>query len=40
MVHDLDDSGKIGKKTIKEMYIFIQEEPLNLKDVEETPKYA
>ncbi|CAK78464.1 unnamed protein product (macronuclear) [Paramecium tetraurelia] len=40
MVHDLDDSGKIGKKTTKEMYIFIQEEQLNLKDIEETPKYA
>lgn len=40
MVHDLDDSGKIGKRTTKEMYLFIQEESLNLKDIEETPKYA
>ncbi|CAD8082674.1 unnamed protein product [Paramecium primaurelia] len=40
MVHDLDEGGNIGKKTTKEMYIFIQEEQLNLKDIEETPKYA
>ncbi|CAD8171464.1 unnamed protein product [Paramecium octaurelia] len=39
-VHDLDGSGKIGKKTNRQMYFFIQEENLNLNDIEETPKYA
>lgn len=30
----------MGKKTTKEINIFIYEENLNLKDIEETPKYA
>ena len=39
-VHEINKDGQMGKKTNKEINIYITEELLDLKDVESTPTYA
>lgn len=39
-MHEINQDGQMGKKTNKEINLYVSEELLDLKDVEATPTYA